>query len=204
MNEDPIKSRWARAFMNQMQSAALLASLPHSSLASVKESGSPCAWAPLLGEVLPTLHCPAGFAVRCLGLAGTVQAMSSFPVSWVQKDQHGSSLLWDSGSERMQLARSRQKFLQAEGGSWEEFSLLSTVICWEVCAPERVLTWRIVTALTLSVSWRGRAAVAGRVQTQPGRICSGRSGRSGIAFPWGTTLRRASTLCSMKEKKMRW
>lgn len=192
--------------MNQIKSAALLASLPHSSLASVKESGSPFACCPLLGEVLPTLHCPAGFAVRCLGLAGTVQAMSSFPVSWVQKDQHGSSLLWDSGLERMQLARSRQKFLQAEGGSWEEFSLLSTVICWEkVCAPERVLTWRIVNTLTLSVSWRGRAAVvAGRVQTQPGHICSGRSGRSGIAFPWGITLRRASTLCSTKEKKMRW
>lgn len=98
----------------QTKNLALLASLHPSSLVSGNKAATWEFLSPLLPRVLPTPHCPAGFAVRCLRLAGCGQAMSFPPVSWVPKDPPGSGFLGDSCLERMQQQRA------ARNSSWHQ------------------------------------------------------------------------------------
>lgn len=55
MNEDPIKSQWIRPFIEQIKSAALLASLHPTDLASVNKVNKAVTW-----ESLCLLSTPTG------------------------------------------------------------------------------------------------------------------------------------------------
>lgn len=98
----------------QMKTLVLLASPHPSFLVSGNKAATWEFLSLLLQRFLPTPHCPAGFAVRCLRLADCGQALSSFPCKLGTKRSAWERL------PRRQLPRenagagSSQKFLLAQ------------------------------------------------------------------------------------------
>lgn len=98
----------------QMKTLALLASPHPSSLVSVNKAATWEFLSLFLQRVLPTPHCPAGFAVRCLRLAGCGQAMSSFPCKLGTKRSAWERLPRRQLPSENAGAGSSQKFLLAQ------------------------------------------------------------------------------------------